>query len=314
MKIVSRTCCLILAVGLLGLAGCGPQNNAGADSGENSGETINIDGSSTVYLISSAVDEVFSEENPGVNIVINFSGTGGGMKKFVEGGLDICDASRAMKDEEKKLCEENGVEYVELTVANDGIAVIAHKDNDFCKDLTVAQLKEIWRPESPIKQWKDINPDWPAEEIKLFGPGLDSGTFEYFTGKIVEKKKSSREDFQRNEDDNALATQIASEPYSLGYFGFAYYVQNKDKLSLISVDGQVPSKESIQNLDYAPLSRPLFIYVNKKSLERPEVKNFVDFYLNNCADLSERVGYVRLKDDEQAASRKAFDEAVASMK
>lgn len=316
MKTLLRTSSLFLALALFFLAGCGPNGGGGgdADGGGAAGEPINIDGSSTVYLISSAVDEVFTEEQPGTKIVINFSGTGGGFKKFVEGDLDICDASRAIKDEEIEACKENGVEYLELMVAYDGIAVVAHKDNDFCKDLTVDQLKEIWRPESPINKWKDINPDWPDEEIKLFGPGLDSGTFEYFTGKIVGVKKSSREDFQRNEDDSALVSQISAEPLSLGYFGFAYYVQNTDKLSLISVDGQAPSKESIQSLEYSPLSRPLYIYVNKESLKRPEVQKFVEFYLANCADLSERVGYVRLKDDEQAASQKAFDDAISAIK
>lgn len=313
LKMKALTGFSILAASLLVLAGCGPQQGSeGGDIEGSTGETINIDGSSTVYLVTAAVEEEFTNEHPNIPIAIKISGTGGGFKKFVEGTLDICDASRAIKEEEIEKCKENGVEYLELKVCYDGMAVICNPSLDFIDGLTVDQLKELWRPESPIKQWKDLNPEWPAEDIKLYGPDLDSGTFEYFTDKIVGKKKSSRDDFQRNADDNALARQIANDKNGIGYFGFAYYQQNKDTLKLLTVDGQTPSKETIQSLEYTPLSRPLFIYVNKKALERPEVQSFLQFYVDNCAELSEVVGYVRLREEEQAASAEVVKTALGS--
>lgn len=289
---------LLFSVGTLSLVGCGGS------------EPVNIDGSSTVYLITKAVEETYTKENPNARISIQISGTGGGMKKFTQGTIDICDASRAIKEGEIEECKKNGVEFIELQVAYDGIAVITNPDSDFVDDLTVDQLKEMWRPESSIKQWKDINADWPPEDIKLYGPDEDSGTYEYFTDKIVGVKNSSRKDYQANADDNALARGVAGDKFSLGFFGFAYYVANEDKLKLLSVDGEQPSQEAIQTGTYKPLSRPLFIYINKKSLERPEVAEFAKFYLDHCAELSEKVGYVRLKDEEQAASKSTLDEAL----
>ncbi|MEM6655474.1 MAG: PstS family phosphate ABC transporter substrate-binding protein [Planctomycetota bacterium] len=266
--------------------------------------TVMIDGSSTVYPLSEAVAEEFSKANPSVNVTVGFSGTGGGMKKFAAGEIDIADASRSMKDNEAELCAENGVEFIRLSVAYDGIAIVVNPENDWCETLTVDQLAKLWTPDSPAKTWQDLDPDWPAEEVKLFGPGTDSGTFDYFTEEIVGETKKSRADYTPSEDDNMLVTGVAGDKFALGYFGFAYYGENREKLKLVGVDagdGPVkPSLETVMSNRYKPLSRPLFIYVSTAALAKPTTKAFVDFYLAKGGELAEEVGYVPAPTDVAA--------------
>lgn len=300
----------MIVVAALGLAACTPKEKASdgsAKSDKNAApeETasklkgrIKVDGSSTVFPITEAVGEEFQKENPDVQVTVGVSGTGGGFEKFVIGETDISDASRPIKDEEKAKAEENGIEYIELTVAFDGLSVMVNPENDFVSDLTVDELKKIWNTGSEVKTWKDVRDEWPADEIKLFGPGTDSGTFDYFTDEINGEEGASRSDYTASEDDNTLVQGIAGEKNALGYFGYAYFIENQDKLKLLTVDGVRPSPETIRSGDYKPLSRPLFIYVSKKAMDKPEVKAFVEYYLENGAALSEQVGYVPMDDDK----------------
>jgi phosphate transport system substrate-binding protein len=262
---------------------------------------ILIDGSSTVYLISQAAAEEFMRISKDVNVAVAESGTGGGFKKFSNGEIDIAGASRPIEKEEIDACAANGVEFIELPVAFDGLSVVVNPSNDWCDTLTVAELKKIWEPNSTVKNWSDIRAGFPNKPIKLFGAGSDSGTFDYFTEAIVGKKKASRPDYTQSEDDNVLVQGVAGEPNGLGYFGLAYYLENQSKLKLVKIDngsgGVAPSIETVNNGTYAPLSRPLFIYVNKKALDRPEVAAFVDFYLSGAGqELVESVGYVKMPD------------------
>ncbi|TWT77621.1 Phosphate-binding protein PstS precursor [Posidoniimonas polymericola] len=262
---------------------------------------ISIDGSSTVYPVSEAVAEEFSAKNPGVKVAVGFSGTGGGMKKFAAGEIDICDASRGMKEAEAEKCKAAGIEFIELSVAYDGLAVVIHPKNDSVDSLTVEELKQIWQPENPAKKWSDVNPDWPEEDLVLYGPGTDSGTFDYFTEEIVGETKASRSDYGASEDDNTIVNGVAGNEHALGYFGFAYYLENQDKLKLVAVDGGdgpvKPSMETVMDGTYSPLARPLYIYVNLESLKRPEVAEFVKFYMAQAAALSKEVGYVPVPED-----------------
>lgn len=274
---------------------------------------ISVDGSSTVYPISEAVAEEFAKVNPDVTIGVAKAGTGGGMKRFGAGEIDICDASREIKPEEDAACKEKGIEHVRFTIATDGIAIVANPENTWCDSLTVEQLKKLWTPDNPAKTWADLDPSWPSEEIELYGPGTDSGTFEYFTEEIVGEKNSSRGDYSPSEDDNVLVTGIAGNKNALGYFGFGYYVENQDKLKLIAVDsgkGPVkPSVESVTDNSYSPLSRPLFIYVKKESLKRPEVAAFVEFYISGVAELCQEVGCIPAPEASVAENKAALEAA-----
>jgi len=277
--------------------------------------SILIDGSSTVYPITEAVAEEFGKDRSDIRVVAGFSGTGGGMKKFINGEISICGASRAIKDSEKQSCDEAGVEFIELEVAFDGLAVVLNPQNDWCDSLTVAQLKELWRPESAVKKWSDLDPSWPEEEIKLYGPGTDSGTFDYFTKAIVGEEGASRADYTRSEDDNVLVMGVQEDRYAMGYFGYAYYSENKDKLKLLGVDqGDGPTQptvETVRDGSYAPLSRPLYIYVRSSELQRAEVKHFVRFYLDNAGKLASDVGYVPISADAEKKNEAAFGSALA---
>ena len=269
--------------------------------------TIEIDGSSTVFPVSEAVAEEFGKLHSDVRVNVGVSGTGGGFKRFTVGEIDISDASRPIKDGEAEAAEENGIEYYPLRVAMDGLSVMVSPDNDFVECLTTDQLKMIWEPGSTVEKWSDVNPSWPSNDIALYGPDTDSGTFDYFTEEIMGEAQLSRPDYTASADDNVLVQGIAGGKYSLGYFGFAYYQENVDKLKLVAVDSGsgcvLPTSESIENGTYAPLSRPLFIYVSADSIERPEVREFVEFYLDNAAELSQEVGYIKLGDAEYAANR-----------
>jgi len=292
------------------LFACGGGTGTGA--GEGLSGTIEIDGSSTVFPITEVVTEDYREVEPNVRVTIGVSGTGGGFKKFYRGEIDITDASRPIKDKEKKACEEAGIEYHQISVAYDGLAVLINPSNDWVDYLTVEELKKIWHPDAQdsIMKWNQIRPEWPDEEISLFGPGVASGTYDYFTEAIVGESGKSRGDFTNSEDDNVLVQGIAGDKNGLGFFGLAYYEENKDKLKLVGVDngnGPVsPSFETVKNGSYAPLSRPLFIYVSSKGAAKPEVQSYVDFYQQNAGELCTEVGYIALQDEEYAAEIAAF--------
>jgi phosphate transport system substrate-binding protein len=264
------------------------------------------------------VVEEFRKEQPGVRVTVGRAGTGGGFKKLSHGEIDICDASRPINEVERKACEANGIEFVELEIAFDGLSVVVNPKNDWCDCLTVEDLKRLWQPESAVSKWSDLNPNWPERQIKLYGPGTDSGTFDYFTEAVVGKQGSSRSDYSPSEDDNSLVTGVAGDTDALGYFGMAYYEENQDRLKALGIDAGdgncvKPSLETVRNHTYKPLSRPLFIYVRKSSLSRPEVRSFVKFYLDNVSKLVEVVGYVPLPDEVLEKSKQTFSEATASL-
>ncbi len=269
-----------------------------------SGE-IKIDGSSTVVPITEAVAEEFAAIHPGVKIPVGISGTGGGFKKFVIKETDISNASRPIKEKEAAEAQANGVEYLTVKIAFDGLSVVVNSANDFVDYLTVEELNKMWAPDSTVKTWKDVRADWPNEPIKFYAPGVDSGTFDYFTEEINGKGGAIRQDFTPSEDDNVLVQGIAGDKYAIGFFGYAYYEANADVLKVIKIDGGKgpvePTYESIKDGSYAPLSRPLFIYVNKESLQRAEVKEFIKFYLTEGRNLAKEVGYTSLPDAEYEA-------------
>ncbi len=297
-------------IAMLILASCG--GNASKKSEKLTGD-IRIDGSSTVYPITEAVAEEFRIEQPDVNVTIGVSGTGGGFKKFGRNETQISNASRPIKDSEIKICEENNIHYLELMVAYDGLAVIINPSNDWVDNITVEELKKIWEPaaQGVVMKWNQIRPEWPDQEIHLFGPGVASGTFDYFTEAIVGESGSSRGDFTASEDDNVLVQGVAGDKYGLGFFGLAYYEENKEKLKLISVDGGngpvFPSLETVRNGSYSPLSRPLFVYVNSVAAALPEVQAFIRFYLDNAPSLTQDVGYVPLPVEEYKTQTDKFN-------
>jgi phosphate transport system substrate-binding protein len=278
---------------------------------------VKLDGSSTVFPIAEAAAEEFQKEYPNIRVTVGVSGTGGGMKKFTVGEIDIANASRVMKADEAKKAAEKKIEFVELPIANDGIAVVVNPANKFVKSLSLAQLKAIWEPGSKVKTWKDVDPSFPADPIKLYGPGADSGTFDFFTEHVMGTARLSRSDYIASEDDNVLVTGVSKDKNALAYFGFAYYIENQKTVKdipLAGKDGTVvsPNAETIEKGTYS-LARPLVIYVNKKSAQKPEVKAFVSFLLKNAAALSKEVGYVPLKEAVYTDAIKKF-EAVASGK
>jgi phosphate transport system substrate-binding protein len=302
----------MLAAALVLFAGaCNTQGSAGGDGVSG---TIEIDGSSTVFPISEAIAEEFGGTNPDVNVRVGQSGTGGGFEKFCDGEMDITDASRPIKDEEKEVCQTNDVGFVELKVAIDGLSIVVNPENTFVECLTTAELKTIWEPESTVKTWQDINDEWPDEEIKLYGPGADSGTFDYFTGEIVGEEGASRSDYTQSEDDNVLVQGVSGDTYALGYFGYAYYTTNTDDLRAVSVnsgDGCVePTDETIKAGEYTPLSRPLYIYVSSESIGREAVAAFTSFYLETVNDIISDVGYIELPADDLEGARRTLEEAI----
>ena len=293
-------------------AGCGGCNSDGANTpGGNKpaskvSGTIEIDGSSTVYRLSVGAYELFREEHPGVNVTVNYSGTGAGFGKFIEGKLDIADASRPIQQGEIDKAQANGVEYLELPVAFDALTVAVNAQNDWADAMTVDELKKLWEPaaKDTITKWNQIRPEWPDKKISLFGAGHDSGTFDYFTEAIIGKKGAIRSDGTATEDDNIIVQGIQGDKYALGYLPYAYFEPNKSKLKALKIDWKpddevgpiAPSPESVTAGTYNPLSRPLFIYVNKKSAERPEVQAFVEFYLSHAKELCGQLQYVSLPD------------------
>ncbi|HYX39998.1 MAG TPA: PstS family phosphate ABC transporter substrate-binding protein [Oligoflexus sp.] len=274
---------------------------------------VRLDGSSTVFPIAEAAAEEFQKLYPRVRVTVGMSGTGGGFKKFSVGEIDIATASRKMKPEEIKKAQDAKVEFSELPLATDGISVVVHPANKWANQLTLAQLKEIWQPGSRIATWKDINPAWPNEKIKLYGPGADSGTFDFFTEQVMGTARLSRNDYVASEDDNVLVTGVSKDKNAMAYFGYAYYEENQQSMNLVALakgkDAVAPSPKSIEDGSY-PLSRPLVVYVNTKAAQqRPELKLFVSFLLKNAAKLSKEVGYIPLKEAVYTDTLKKFEAA-----
>ena len=261
---------------------------------------IKIDGSSTVYPITEAVAEEFNKVASKIRVTVGISGTGGGFKRFGAGEIDIADASRPIKKAESELAATAKIDYIELPVAYDGLTIVVNPKNTWCKELTFAQVKSIYSASATAKTWKDVNPAWPANPIKVYSPGTDSGTFDYFKEVTVGKDGSIRADMSVSEDDNVLVRGVAGDENAIGFFGCAYFFENKDQVKSVAIDNGkgaiAPTVETIENGTYAPFSRPLFIYVNKASAEKPEIAAFVAFYLEHASELVSEVGYVKLPD------------------
>lgn len=299
----------IVLTSTLGACSKSDDTSTNSEGAADSNAIVKIDGSSTVFPVTEAVAEEFQIETK-TKVTVGISGTGGGFKKFCRGETDISGASRPIKQKEIDKCKEAGIEFIELPVAFDALTVVINPKNDFAKEMTVAEMKKIWEPaaQETVKSWNQVNPNWPDTPLKLFGPGADSGTFDYFTEAVVGKSKSSRGDFTASEDDNVLVTGVAGDEGGMGYFGYAYYEENKDKLAAVAVKETVdspavlPSKESIEDGTYQPLARPIFIYVKKSAAQdKPHVKAFVDYYLENGRALIEEVKYVPLPPKDQEA-------------
>lgn len=310
------------------LASCGgsksKEETTGTDSTAALSGSVSIDGSSTVYPISEAVAEEFKKVQSGVKVTVGLSGTGGGFKKFGRGETDINDASRPIKKTEDSTCKSNNISSLELKVAYDGLAVVVSPENTWCKDMTVAELKMLWEPaaQKKIMKWNQIRKEWPNEEVHLFGPGVESGTYDYFTEAVVGKEHSSRGDYTASEDDNVLVQGIKSDKNAIGFFGLAYFIENADKLKLVGIDDGkdengkgpiLPSETTVKDKSYSPLGRPLFIYVNSKAAARKEVQEFVKFYLDNTKTLAKDVGYVPMTDEEIAKEKAKFDEFLKTL-
>lgn len=285
------------------LAACGGDAGDGEMSEEGDATltgAVQIDGSSTVFPVSEAAAEEFQRAHPRARVTVGQSGTGGGFQRFCAGETDISDASREITEAEAAACAEAGIDFVELPVAVDGLSVVTHPSNDFVDCLTIEELRRVWEPNSEVETWRDIRSEWPAEEIELFGPGTDSGTFDYFTETVVGEAKASRPDFQASEDDNILVQGVSGDEESLGYFGYAYYAENQERLKLIAVDagdGCVqPSDAAIEAGEY-PLARPLYIYVSLGALDEPTVREFVTFYMESAPELVPATGYHPLTED-----------------
>ena len=299
---------LVLGLSIVaGLSACSGDNRS--PEGGATPQVITADGSSTVFPATEAVAEEFQRANPGTRVTVGSSGTSGGFQKFCRNEIDISDASRPIRTSEVEACKAAGIDYIEIPVAYDGLAVVVNPKNTWATSMTVAELKKLWEPaaQGKVMKWNQIRPDWPDREVHLFGAGVDSGTFDYFTEVINGKMDASRGDYTSSEDDNVIVQGVSGDENALGYFGFAYYEQNQDKLKLVAIDDGddtngkgaiLPSAETVKSGTYRPLSRPIFIYPKLKSLDRPEVASFVEFYLNKGPALIREVGYIPLSDRE----------------
>jgi phosphate transport system substrate-binding protein len=309
-KLLVFAVCSALA---LGAAACGDDDDdsgnggGGGDSGAELSGTIRVDGSSTVAPLTEAAAELFQAENPDVRVTVGTSGTGGGFEKFCAGETDISDASRAIEEDEVAICKKNNVAYEELQVANDGLTVVVNPGNDWASCLTVDELKKVWEPKSQVNNWSQVNPDFPDQEIELFGAGTDSGTFDYFTEAINGEEGASRTDYNATEDDNVTVQGVQGSEGAMGYFGLSYAQQNPDAVKPVEIDGGdgcvAPSAETVQDGSYKPLSRPLFIYPSAEALKRPEVKAFVEFYLENQQQITEQALFVPMTEEQLAESQ-----------
>jgi phosphate transport system substrate-binding protein len=300
--------CILLALAV-GCGGAREGSNGAAGNGATSDLSgrVQIDGSSTVGPYATAAAERFRAGNPDVRITVGVSGTGGGFERFCRGETDVSNASRPIKDEERQACESKGIDFVELQVANDALTVVVNNDNDWVECLTVAQLKKIWDQGSNVRTWRDVEAAWPDERIRLYGPGTDSGTFDYFTDEINGEEGRSRSDYSASEDDNVVVQGVSGDKGALGYFGLSYYEQNRDRLKALAIDGGdgcvEPTVENAQTGKYKPLSRPLFMYVKTDALGRPEVKAFLDFVLENEREIAESAQFVPLTNEQLQASK-----------
>lgn len=321
----------LLTASLLLVAGCGPkpaaEPNAGgaaAPAASNAGSEpaaapntelqgkITIDGSSTVFPISEAAASQFQKQYPNVSVSVGESGTGGGFKRFVKGETDISDASRPITADEIKAAGEHSVKYIELPIAYDGLTIVVHPKNDWVDQLTIDEIKKIYLADGAATKWSEVRAGWPDKPIVAFAPGTDSGTFDYFKEVVAGKEGSLRSDMSTSESDNVLVTGVSGSPDAIAFFGVAYYVENKDKVRAVPVVNPTnskavsPSRETIESGEYAPFSRPLFIYVNSKAVSRPEVKRFVSFYLDNVSEMAAKVGYVQLPSDVVERAKENF--------
>lgn len=303
-----------LALVATGITACGGNGNGGGGGEGQLSGAIQIDGSSTVAPLSETAAELFQQEHPNVRVTVGTSGTGGGFEKFCAGETDISDASRRIKDEEVQACREEGVRYEQVQVANDGIAVIVNPQNDWAECLTTDQLKTIWDRGSDVDSWREVDPSFPDERMRLFGPGTDSGTFDYFTDAINGAEGRSRSDYAASEDDNVIVQGVSGSKGGIGYLGLSYAEQNQGRVKPLEIDGGdgcvAPSTETVQSGDYKPLGRPLFIYVSAKALRREEVKAFMDFYIANQEKITEQALFVPMTEEQQAASQSKIQELV----
>jgi phosphate transport system substrate-binding protein len=318
-----RILLLVLVAGLVALAAtaCGRSDSnssgtsAGTGTGGNLSGRIEADGSSTVGPFVTAAAEDFQAQNPGVQVTVGISGTGGGFERFCAGETDLSDASRPIKDDEEvPVCQENGIEYTEFQVANDGIAVVTNKENDWATCLTVEQLAKIWGPDSKVDNWNQVDPSFPDQKLTLAGPGTDSGTFDFFTGVINGEEDASRTDYQATEDDNVTVQAVSGDKGGLGYFGLSYFEQNQDKLNDVEVDGGsgcvAPTSDTVQDGSYTPLSRPLFVYVKNTSLQKPEVAAFMKYILDNQAQIAQKALFVPMTDEQAQKAESDYAAAI----
>lgn len=301
---------LLALVGAWLLAGCTSESG-----GAGGAKRVRLDGSSTVFPISEAIAEEFQKTHQNVRVTVGVSGTGGGFKKFGVGETDLNNASRPIKPKEESKAKSNQIEYIELPVAYDGISVVIHPKNKFVDELTVAELTRIWEPDSKVSKWSDVRDGWPNQPIELYGPGPDSGTFDYFTEAVNGKSQRCRSDFTASENDNVIVNGVSGDENSLGFFGYAYYKENQSKVRVVPINNAgagaiVPAEKTINDGTYTPLSRPVFIYVSVPAAERPEVQDFVRFYLQNAAKLVQEVGYVALPERAYELALERFDKRI----
>lgn len=319
---ICRLGCAALCLAVVA-AGCGRDATSGGTSaatptGEQLSGKVQADGSSTVGPLTTSAAELFREEQPGVNVTVGISGTGGGFERFCAGETDISDASRPIKpDEEAPLCKKAGIDYTELQVAVDALTVVVNSENDWIDCITTDQLAAIWKPGSKIKNWKDVpGGEYPDQELALSGPGTDSGTFDYFSGAINGEEGASRSDYTASEDDNVVVQAVEGDKGGLGYFGYTYFEENQDRLKALEVDGGkgcvAPSAEAAQSGEYAPLARPLYIYVKNESLKRPEVKVFLRFYFDNLDRVTEQAQFIPMQADPVAAQQDKLEQAISA--
>ncbi|GEK32066.1 phosphate ABC transporter substrate-binding protein [Kurthia zopfii] len=283
------------------------ESNANAESSEKLEGKISGDGSSTVSPIMEAIVEEYSAEQPKVQVSVGVSGTGGGFEKFINGETDFSNASRPIKDEEATKLKEKKIDYTEMKIAYDGLSIVVNKDNTWLKDATVKELKEIWIESGKEKKWSDINPKWPNEKIVYYSPGTESGTYDYFVNDILEGKDLVKS-ATLSEDDNVLVKGVESDKNAIGYFGFAYYLANKDKLQIVKVDGVEPTHDTIKSGEYTPLSRPLFVYVKNEAVKNnPVMYNFLEYTIKNAGAMAEAVGYVQSPEEDYTNDQKELE-------
>lgn len=314
-NVLSRRVLAGTALAALALTGCS-SNNESADGGEQLSGEVKVNGSSTVAPLSEAAATFYREVQNNVNVSVGTSGTGGGFERFCKGETDISDASRPIKESEIEACEAAGIQFKELVVANDALTVVVSKDNDWADCLTVDQLKAIWEPNSKVANWNQVDASFPDEPLKLFGPGTDSGTFDYFTDEINGEEGASRTDYTASENDNVVVQGVAGTKGGLGYFGFTYFEENADKLKALKVDGGSgcvePSLKTAQENTYQPLSRPLFIYVSDAAVKKEQVADFVNFYIEEIDDIVLEAKYVPLTEEQKSTLQAEFDDLKAA--